>query len=273
MLQSRPMRIWAISDLHLGFSTGKWMDIFGEHWKDHHLKVEAGWRESVAPGDIVLLPGDLSWAMKPADVQPDLEWLERLPGSKVLIKGNHDYWWPSTRAKLRAILPPSVQAIKKRAIVIRGVPVVGVRGTDFSPREDETIQEVERRLSRERDELLSSVEDLRRIYQGARAPICLFHYPPFPLGRSESAFTRIIEDAGCRHALYGHLHTQPEWDRVFQAERGGVRYRLVSCDALGFRPVLVDEVEDAREGAPEEKGLESAEEKRGRAPAGEKAAG
>ena len=236
------MKIWAIADLHLGISTGKWMDIFGDSWKDHHLKVEAAWREKVLPEDLVLVPGDLSWAMKPDEARADLEWLAALPGTKVLVKGNHDYWWPGTHSKLKAILPPNVHAIKKRAAVLGGVPIVGVRGADWILREEETVQDVEARLIRERHELLQSVEDLRMNYQGGRPPIALFHFPPFPLGKSESFFTRILEEAGCRHCVYGHLHTKPEWERIFQGEARGVRYHLVSSDFLGFRPALIDEV-------------------------------
>ena len=70
------------------------MDQFGEHWKGHHEKVETAWRERIEPDDLVLLPGDFSWAMKAADVAVELDWLSVLPGKKVLTKGNHDYWWP-----------------------------------------------------------------------------------------------------------------------------------------------------------------------------------
>ena len=236
------MRIWAIADLHLGFSTGKWMDIFGEHWKDHHLKVKSAWQELVRPEDIVLLPGDFSWAMKSEEVQQDFAWLAALNGRKVLIKGNHDYWWPGSQTKLNALLPPGVFAIKKRALVLDGVPIIGVRGADYWLREGETPQVVEARLLRERGELLQSIADLSRFPERNRPPITLFHYPPFPVGRDESCFTRIVEDTGSRVCLFGHLHTPQEWKRVFQGEKRGVRYTLVSCDALGFRPVLVDEV-------------------------------
>jgi len=235
-------RVWAIADLHLGFSTGKWMDIFGEHWRDHHLKVEAAWRELVGPDDIVLLPGDFSWAMKPEEAATDFEWLAALPGRKVLIKGNHDYWWPGTARKLAELLPRGAHAIKKRAVLLDGVPIVGVRGADFLPRDGQAPEEAELRLRREREELLQSIADLDRVGRGSRPPIALFHYPPFPMGRSESLFTRILEDAGCDYCLFGHLHTRPEWQRVFQGEKHGIRYRLVSCDALGFRPFLVTEV-------------------------------
>jgi predicted phosphohydrolase len=235
------MKIWAIADLHLGFSTGKWMDVFGAHWKDHHLKVEAAWRERVRDEDVVLLPGDFSWAMKPDEASQDLKWLAALPGAKVLIKGNHDYWWPASHTKMAALLPPRVHAIKKRAAVVEGVAIIGVRGADFHLREGETPQVVGERLVRERGELLQSIDDLGRFGPLAEPPIALFHYPPFPVGRDESCFTRIIEDAGCRLCLFGHLHTRPEWDRVFQGEKRGVRYRLVSCDSLGFEPLLVGE--------------------------------
>ena len=236
------MKIWAIADLHLGFSTGKWMDVFGENWKDHHRKVERAWRERVDARDVVLHPGDFSWAMKASEVREDLAWLADLPGRKVLIKGNHDYWWPSSRRKLEELLPPGVFAMKKTALLIDGVPLLGVRGGDFHPREGQDFSTVEQRLKRERHELLLSVEACAA-FEGERRrpPIAMFHYPPFPIGRSESVFTRIVEEAGCDLCVYGHLHTEAEWERVFRGERRGVSYRLVACDALGFAPLLVAE--------------------------------
>jgi predicted phosphohydrolase len=146
--------------------------------------------------------------------------------------------------------------------------VIGVRGAEFLPRlakdkdkdkdedkdEDKDTEkndfdpvaacaEVDESLVRERRELLYSIEHLREIYSGPRRPLALFHYPPFRVGTNESAFTRVLESAGASHCLFGHLHTQAEWQRVFQGERNGVTYRLVSCDALEFTPLLVDEVE------------------------------
>jgi hypothetical protein len=217
------------------------MDIFGPQWKEHHLKVEEAWRRAIEPQDIVLMPGDFSWAMRPEEVEQDFRWLAALPGRKVLIKGNHDYWWPGSQKKLAAILPEGTYAIKKRALVIDGVPLVGVRGADFFPREGESFEEVESRLRRERHELIMSLDDLARLDRGNERPIALFHYPPFPIARSESFFTRMLEDAGCSLCLFGHLHTEAEWRRVFQGERRGVRYLLVSCDSLDFRPALVGE--------------------------------
>jgi hypothetical protein len=234
------MNVWAIGDLHLGFSTGKWMDKFGPHWRDHHLKVEAAWKECVQPEDVVLLPGDFSWAMKPEEAAGEFRWLASLPGRKVLIKGNHDYWWPASQKKLAELLPPGVHALKKRALILDGLPVIGVRGGDFFAREGETWQDVEKRLHRERHELALSLEALARLDGERRAPpVAMFHYPPYPMGRSESFFTRMLEDCGAAVCVFGHLHTENEWKRVFQGEKRGIRYRLVSCDSLGFRPERV----------------------------------
>ena len=258
------MKIWAISDLHLGFSTGKWMTCFGEHWRDHHSKIESAWRERVAAEDIVLSPGDFSWAMKPSEVAQEFEWLSGLPGRKVLIKGNHDYWWPSSKKKLEALLPEGVWALKKRALVLDGVPIIGVRGGDFLQSHHalsqeaavaagsdgaeakgegaEAAEKLTANLQRERKELLQSIDDLAAQYDGPRRPIALFHYPPYRLGSRESAFTRILESVDCSHCLFGHLHSAAEHDTVFQGLQNGIEYRLVSCDALDFVPLLIDTV-------------------------------
>ena len=219
------------------------MDKFGDHWKDHHLKVEKAWRERVGDEDLVLHPGDFSWAMKATDVQVDFEWFSALPGRKVMIKGNHDYWWPSSRKKLGELLPDGVYAMKKSALLVDGVPFVGVRGGDFYPREEQTFTNIEENLARERREFLMSIEALAAIEgERVRPPIALFHYPPFPIGRSESLFCRMVEDAGCDLCVYGHLHSTAEWERVFRGEKNGVAYHLVSADALDFEPKLLCEV-------------------------------
>ncbi len=234
------MKLFAIADLHLGFSTGKWMDRFGDHWKDHHERVEAAWRDEIRDEDLVFLPGDFSWAMRAEEVALEFEWLAKLPGRKVLVKGNHDYWWPKSRKKLQAMLPEGIYAIKKNALVIDDVPIVGVRGGDFIPNGDHSQEQVDANLAREESELARSIEDLERSYSGSAAPIALFHYPPFPMGARKSRFTRRLDDIGCSWCLFGHLHNESEWNQVFQGESEGIRYKLVSCDSLGFRPFRLD---------------------------------
>lgn len=238
--------LWAIADLHLGFSTGKWMDRFGEHWVGHHEKVRRHWLERIGPDDLVLLPGDFSWAMKPSQVEEELRWLRELPGTMVLIKGNHDYWWPKSQRKMAELLPEGIHALKKTAAIIDGWPLVGVRGCDLVPFGSKTEADIEKELEREVAELRASLdhlEVLRRDQEARHPPVALFHYPPFGPGERESIFTKMIVEAGCEIAVYGHLHTREDWNAYFQGQHGGVRYHLVACDALDFQPLHLAEWE------------------------------
>jgi hypothetical protein len=221
------------------------MDKFGEHWRDHPARIEAAWREYILPQDLVLVPGDFSWAMKMEEAAIDFEWLARLPGKKILIKGNHDYWWPKTRAKMAALLPPDTYALKRNALILEGLAFVGVRGADFFPAEGQDPQEAAAELEREVHEFRLSIDHLKTLDRSPPAPIALFHYPPLPAGATESIFTRLIEDAGIRRVVYGHLHSPEDWDRYFQGCLRGVDYHLVSCDYLGFKPLLLEELSSA----------------------------
>ena len=121
------MKVWAIGDLHLSGANPKPMGKFGEQWKNHDEKISTAWRDMVAVDDLVVVAGDTSWAMKLQEAVIDLEWLAQLPGSKVLIKGNHDYWW-SSLAKMRNIAPESIEFIHNSAVRVNNVVVAGARG-------------------------------------------------------------------------------------------------------------------------------------------------
>jgi len=110
------MKIYALGDLHLSFSSGKPMDVFGDHWKDHHLLLQRNWQEQVREEDLVLLPGDLSWAMTLDEAQDDLMWLESLPGKKIICKGNHDYWWTSI-SRLRKMLLSGIIPLQQKPLL------------------------------------------------------------------------------------------------------------------------------------------------------------
>ncbi len=253
------MRIWAISDLHLSFARPKPMDVFGDHWRGHAERVAAAWRERVGPGDVVCLPGDLSWAMRLADVRAELEWLGRLPGRKVLVKGNHDYWWASA-SKVRAAAPPGVHIIQNDALVLDGVAFAGARGwvdasLDFGPLlgclpgEEALLHGIrggpeDARIFRR--ELGRLEQSLRALPAGARLRVALLHFPPTSPALEETPVTRLLERYRVDVAVFGHLHgTVGERFRNPYGERGGVRYYLVSADFAGFAPVLVAETGDA----------------------------
>ncbi len=239
------MRIYTLSDLHLSLARPKPMDVFGPAWEDHPSKIQKNWRETVAPEDWVLLAGDLSWAMKLDEVRPDLEFLEGLPGKKVLIKGNHAHWW-SSRAKVERILPPSVRILQNDALSLgEGWVVAGTRGWNFPGAPGFTEQD-EKILAREVLRLRLSLEAAERL--GGRDLIVMTHFPPLLRDGKESPLLPPILDSGARFCLYGHLHGK-DHQAGFQGLRGRTRFVLTSADALDFRPLLVLDTErDEAEG-------------------------
>ena len=243
------MRIWALSDLHLSLDGDKPMDVFGDHWQAHHEQMAAAWDERVAADDIVLTPGDFSWAKNSAAAVADFAWLAERPGSKILVKGNHDHWWPKTKAKLRAILPERCYALKKNACIVNGVGFFGARGGDFAPLTrygDERSQaDIDQALDREERELQLSLADLEQqcTEHACHLRICLFHYPPIPPAKHSSRFSSYITDSGSKYCIYGHLHGNPEQPARVEGLIDGVEYHCTSCDLLGFEPQLIHECE------------------------------
>lgn len=242
------MRVWAISDLHLSLGGNKPMDRFGAHWERHHQRVAEAWDAVVAAEDLVLSPGDFSWAMKAAEVAPDFAWLEQRPGLKVLIKGNHDYWWPKTRTRMADLLPSRTWALKRNALLLNGLGIFGARGGDFAPLtrygDTRSPEEIENTLLREQDALCASLQDLssQEAAQGpAHTRICLFHYPPLLASGRPERFHRLITAAGAAHCIYGHLHGAASEIERYEDSLDGVSYRCASCDLLDFRPLLVCE--------------------------------
>lgn len=238
--------VWALSDLHLSTSGAKPMDKFGDHWGDHAGRMAANWDALVADDDIVITPGDFSWANKPSEAAGDLAWLAARPGSKILVKGNHDHWWPGTQKKLVELLPPRTHALKKTAALVDGVGFFGARGGDFAPLtrygDTRTQTEVDAWLDREFQELERSIEalDALEAAQGrATVRICCFHYPPIPPGRRQSRFSQRIAAAGAVVCVYGHLHGKEVGPTKVEGDFDGVRYLCASCDQIDFTPVKI----------------------------------
>jgi predicted phosphohydrolase len=222
--------IFAVSDLHLPGAGGKPMDLFGAHWENHFHKIADDWLKRVSPEDVVLLPGDLSWAMRLDEAKGDIEAIGGLPGLKIILRGNHDYWWNSI-SKVRRALPPGMMALQNDCVFAReSVLIAGTRGW-ILPGVD-TDRGNARIYERELMRLEMSLSAARR-----RSPdkplIVMMHYPPiFDPGR-ETGFTRLIERYDCRHVVYGHLHGSFV-QCAFTGILNGVSYYPVSCDGLGF---------------------------------------
>ena len=254
------MKIWAIADLHLCFGVpAKTMEVFGSEWKDYTQKIETNWKKNVEEDDLVLIAGDTSWAIKPEEVIPDLEWIESLPGTKIMIKGNHDYWWPSLK-KLNELLPPSIHAIQNGAFDHNGITIGGSRLWDteeysfenlielkdnpYSPKKTDFIEEAtqlelsQKIFSRELQRLKLS---LGQINKSASIRIAMTHYPPISADLQDSEASKILEEHGIQCCVFGHLHNVKPDLQPF-GEKNGVKYILTSSDYLNFTPTLITEV-------------------------------
>ena len=227
------MRVFAIADPHLSSQKPKPMDVFGPGWEGHPEAFFEGWRRVVGPDDLVIVPGDISWAMQLNEALPDLRAIAELPGEKVLIRGNHDYWWPSI-SRLRATLPASMHAIQNDSLVINGVAVAGTRGW-LVPGSPEFTEADEKIYKREVERLRLSLESLKdKDYD--RLVIAL-HFPPTGPDGSPTGFTELIERYEPDATLYGHLHgAENTW---LLTNWKGVPLHLVAADYLRFEPKLI----------------------------------
>ena len=225
------MSIFAISDLHLSFHKPKSMDIFGEAWKDHHLKVAANWDRMVSGDDVVLVVGDLSWAVRFTEAAPDIAFLAERPGRKILIRGNHDYWWRREATnRLNSLLPEGVELLQGHAVTIGDCAITGTRG--WRQEEEENEAGDEKVLARE---LRLLERGCLEMLQDASRRIAAIHYPPFDTSLRPNDFDALARRHGVDTIVYGHIHGGLSLNGMHD----GVQYHLVSVDHTGFAPVLI----------------------------------
>lgn len=209
------------------------MTVFGERWAGHPEVFFERWRATVGPEDLVVVPGDISWAMKLEAAMPDLLAIAELPGKKVILRGNHDYWWSSI-SRLRQALPEGMWAIQNDAIAINGVAVAGTRGW-VTPHDKDFTENDHKIYRREIERLKLSLSKLRGL--SYRRLVLAFHYPPFGPGGEPTGFTDLIEKTRPDAVVYGHLHgADPA--KLPQSWNGTPLY-LVAADAIQFRPQLI----------------------------------
>ncbi len=231
------MRLFAIGDLHLPGGQEKPMDVFGDHWEGHFDRISADWRERVTQDDVVLIPGDTSWAMQLSDAIPDLRAIGELPGRKILIKGNHDYWWGGI-GQVRRALPEGMMAIQHDVVDLGDVVVTGTRGWAYPTAEAPLSPEDERIFNREMIRLEIALTAARKAAE-ERPIVVMLHYPPLYLQGRDTPFTQLLEKYAVHTVVYGHLHGAGV-RAGFTGEWNGVRYMLTSCDSLAFALAEVD---------------------------------
>lgn len=231
------MKIFAIGDLHLAGGTGKTMDRFGEQWRDHEIRIFEAWTRLVNDDDLVVVAGDTSWAMKLADALPDLDRIGRAKGIKILVKGNHDYWW-ETRSKLIRSLHPSIRVLQSSSLIINRIAIAGTRGW-ICPNDSHFDEQASRIYEREVWRLRLALESLRGRESEFDALIVALHYPPTNSQHDPSGFTELIDEYGADVCVYGHLHGE-DISTALTGLHKKTRYSIVSSDAVNFAPAEIN---------------------------------
>ncbi|MCL2024056.1 MAG: metallophosphoesterase [Oscillospiraceae bacterium] len=231
--------LFAISDLHLSISTGekKSMEIF-RGWEFYQQRIKENWLDFVGGEDTVVIAGDFCWAMSLEQALPDFQFLDELPGKKILLKGNHDYWW-STVGKMENFLAKNnirtVSFIHNNAQRVGNIAVCGTRGWFFDAEKDADKKIV----MREQGRLMRSIEHAQKL---GGDPVVFLHYPPVSATSRIEELFGVLRDMKIKRCCYGHVHTTKRFDHIDHAV-DGVAFQLISADYLDFEPLLVVERE------------------------------
>ncbi len=222
--------IYSIADLHFDDTGEKSMDIFGENWQKHEQKIIDNWQNTIKDNDLVLIPGDISWALKCEEAYEDLKKIDELPGKKVISKGNHDYWWQSLN-KINQFKFNTINFLQNNSFIYNDVGIVGTRGWSAIDRALEDSHDKKIYL-RELNRLKLSIESLE--YKPKKL-ITVIHYPPFNSDLSPNEFVDIMKEYGVDICLYGHLHSEGHRYAV-EGIVEGIEFHLVASDYINFQP-------------------------------------
>ena len=233
------MKIFAIADLHMDGGAGKPMDVFGPNWAGHCERIFGSWQSCVLDEDAVLIPGDISWAMRFYEALPDLMRIAELPGRKVLLRGNHDFWW-SSPTRMRSALPEKMSVIQNDAVDLGPAVVCGSRGW-ILPADDSFSADDRKIYERELLRLELSLAAAQRLAKGEKPIIAMMHFPPLLKDGEPTGFSKKLAEYGVSVCVYGHLHGEGAWGAGFTGELDGTRYELCSADSLGFMPKRIFE--------------------------------
>lgn len=232
------MSIYAIADLHLSFASPKPMNIFGDNWTNHELKIKESWMSTVKAEDLVLLPGDFSWAMALDETFEDFKYLNSMPGKKIMLKGNHDYWWNSLK-KLNDYMKKNdfkdISFLYNNAYEFEGKIIAGTRGWVLTSKEEEDKKIVNRELLRLE---LSITEGIKEYGEDKEIIVCM-HYPPTNKTLLENSnFIKVMQKYNVKKCIYGHLHGESHSEAI-EGNVGGIELKLVSADYVNFKLIKI----------------------------------
>lgn len=231
------MKIFSISDLHLSTTSDKPMEIFGEGWEGHLEKIKKDWLSKVTEDDAVLLCGDTSWGTVLEEGIADLRCLSDLPGKKVFIRGNHDFWWNGI-TKLRSLAPDdSFYFLQNDCVKFGNVVVCGSRGWTCPGSFDYTEHD-EKLYLREAERLKLCFKQVEKVRKEGDKLLVMTHFPPMNPKLEDTLFTELFKANGVDKVIFGHIHGQSYFP--YRTVKGGIEYVLTSCDKVGFclQPIL-----------------------------------
>ena len=223
------MKVYAISDFHLCNSGEKPMEIFGGDWTDYQEKIKQDWKDKVKEEDVVVICGDISWAMKLETAKNDLKYFDDLKGYKIFIRGNHDYWWQSISA-VRNSLPNNSFALQNDAIKIGKYIFCGTRGwtvpeKQFATSEDKKI------YNRELIRLKMALESAKHLKTNGEIIICMLHYPPYNSNKENNEIIKLLQEYNVDFCIFGHIHACLGKYKLYE-KLFGINFYLTSCDLL-----------------------------------------
>lgn len=236
------MAIYAISDLHLSFGVNKPMNIFGKVWDNYEETIKQNWLQTVKEEDTVIIPGDISWAMTLNESIKDFEYINNLPGKKIILRGNHDYYF-STKTKMLNFFEEQgfkdIQIIHNTAIEVEDYIICGSRG--WGKTENNNAEQDKKIIAREEIRLKNSLEQGKKLQDECLARgekkeiIVALHFPPFI-----SNFVKLMEEYNVKTCIYGHLHGYGH-NMIKEGIIGNIDYKFVGCDYTGFKLIKLSE--------------------------------
>ncbi len=225
------MSLFAIADTHLSLGTNKPMDSF-PGWNDYVARLGNNWNSIVKEEDTVVIAGDISWAMNFDELYEDFSFLNDLNGKKIIVKGNHDYWW-NTLSKMNKFIAEnnfnSINILQNNSYDVEGISVCGSRGWMFESSEEHDEKILSREVGRIKMSLDSAVNENR---------ILFLHYPPITTNSSCDEILDTLKEYGIKKCFYGHLHGMAT-KYAFEGEYDGIDFKLISADRLSFVPKLI----------------------------------
>ncbi len=234
------MALFAISDLHLSFGVDKPMNVFGRVWKDYEKKIEKNWINQVNTNDTVIIAGDISWGIDFSESQKDFEYINNMPGKKIILRGNHDYYF-STKTKVENFLKESkfdtISVLHNNAFDLENYILCGARGWGIT---ENTDKEADKKIIlREEGRLKISIEEAKKIQEKYKEKgrkkdiIAAMHFPPFT-----GNFQKMLEENNIKKCVYGHLHGYGH-SLVKEGNINGVEYIMVGCDYTKFKLIAL----------------------------------